>query len=72
MELVRLGIDLGKTVFHAVGLDHRGEVVLRRKFSRRQLLQFTINLKVVLIGMSHVVGHTFSAAHCGSRDTMFD
>jgi transposase len=38
-------------VFHAVGLDHRGEVVLRRKSSQRQLLQFSINLKVALIGM---------------------
>ncbi len=59
MELHRLGIDLGKTAFHAVGLDHRGEVVLRRKFSRRQLLQFTINLKVALIGMESCSGAHF-------------
>jgi transposase len=51
MELFTLGIDLGKTTFHLVGMDQRGEVVLRKRFSRVQLLQFTANLKVKLIGM---------------------
>ena len=36
MELHTLGIDLGKTVFHLVGLNLRGEVVVRKKFSRTQ------------------------------------
>jgi hypothetical protein len=30
MELHTIGIDLGKTVFHLVGLDPRGEVVVRK------------------------------------------
>ncbi len=38
MELHTLGIDLGKTVFHMVGLSARGEVVVRKKVSRSQLL----------------------------------
>ncbi len=42
MELHTLGIDLGKTVFHAAGLNGHGEVVLRKKFLRRQLLHFTV------------------------------
>jgi len=41
MELHMIGIDLGKTVFHLVGLDLRGGVVVRRKFSRKQLLSST-------------------------------
>jgi hypothetical protein len=32
MELQAIGIDLGKTVFHLVGLNPRGEVVVRKKF----------------------------------------
>jgi transposase len=32
---------MGKTVFHLVGLNLRGEVVVRKKFSRTQLLRFT-------------------------------
>ena len=41
MELHTIGIDLGKTVFHLVGMNLRGEAVGRKKLSRKQLLQFT-------------------------------
>ena len=40
MELHTIGIDLGKTVFHLVGLNMLGEVVVRKKCSRKQLLHF--------------------------------
>ena len=61
MELFTLGIDLGKTTFHAVGMNQRGEVVLRKRFYRVQFLHFTANLKANLIGMessgeSHFLG----------------
>jgi hypothetical protein len=41
MEIRTIGIDLGKTVFHFVGVKERGEVVVRKKGSRTQLLRFT-------------------------------
>jgi transposase len=61
MELHTIGIDLGKTVFHLVGLNLGGEVVVRKKCSRKQLLHFTADLKVELVGMeacgrSHFLG----------------
>jgi transposase len=59
MELFTLGIDLGKTTFHLVGMNQRGEVVLRKRFSRSQLLHFTANLKVDLIGMEACGGSHF-------------
>src|SRR5450755_388833 len=59
MKLHVLGIDLGKTVFHAVGLDVTGKVVIRKKCSRRQLLAFTANLEVQLIGMESCSGSHF-------------
>src|SRR4030081_1395025 len=59
MELPTTGIDLGKTVFHLVGLDLRGEVVVRKKFSRTQLLRFTANVHVGLIGMEACGGSHF-------------
>src|SRR5438270_5694446 len=59
MELHTVGIDLGKTVFHLVGLNERGEVVVRKKFSRKQLLHFTANLRVKLIGMEACGGSHF-------------
>lgn len=59
MELQTIGIDLGKTVFHLVGLNLRGEVVVRKKFSRTQLLRFTANVQVTLIGMEACGGAHF-------------
>ena len=59
MEIHTIGIDLGKTVFHVVGLNQRGEVVERKKFSRAQLLRFTANRKVHLIGMEACGGAHF-------------
>jgi transposase len=59
MELHTIGIDLGKTVFHLVGLNLRGEVVVRKKGSRTQLLRFTANLRVHLIGMEACGGAHF-------------
>jgi hypothetical protein len=32
-----MGIDIGKNSFHVVGLDQRGAIVLRQKWSRGQL-----------------------------------
>jgi transposase len=59
MKLHVLGIDLGKTVFHLVGLDSIGKVVIRKRCSRRQLLAFTANLQVELIGMESCSGSHF-------------
>jgi transposase len=59
MEIHTIGIDLGKTVFHLVGLNLRGEVVVRKKFSRKQLLRFTANRQVALIGMEACGGSHF-------------
>jgi transposase len=59
MDLFTLGIDLGKTIFHLVGMNQRGEVVVRKRFSRAQLLHFTANLKVELIGMEACGGSHF-------------
>ena len=59
MELHLIGVDLGKTVFHLVGLNLRGEVVVRKQFSRKQLLRFTANLKVDRIGMEACGGSHF-------------
>jgi transposase len=59
MEIYTIGIDLGKTVFHMVGLNVRGEAVVRKKFSRTQLLRFTAKLRVELIGMEACGGAHF-------------
>jgi transposase len=32
-----MGVDIGKNSFHIIGLDERGAIVLRQKWSRGQL-----------------------------------
>ena len=59
MKLHVIGIDLGKTIFHLVGLDSTGRAVIRKKYSRKQLLAFTANLEVELIGMESCIGSHF-------------
>jgi transposase len=59
MKLHVVGIDLGKTIFHLVGLDSTGKVVIRKKCSRPQLLAFTANLQMQLIGMESCSGSHF-------------
>jgi transposase len=51
MKIYALGMDLAKTVFHLVGLDSNGQVVVRKRCSRTQLLAYTANLQVQVIGM---------------------
>ena len=59
MKIHTIGIDLGKTSFHLVGLNERGEVIVRKHFSRAQLLRFTANRKVHVIGMEACGGSHF-------------
>ena len=59
MNLHSIGIDLGKTVFHLIGLNQSGEVVVRKKFSRIQLLRFTANVQAQLLGMEACGGAHF-------------
>jgi transposase len=61
MELHAIGIDLGKTVFHLVGLDSSGNVIVRKRCSRTQLLKYTANLQVQRIGMEACSGSHFLA-----------
>jgi transposase len=39
-----IGIDIGKNVFHMIGLDKRGAIVFRAKLSRSQLMARLANL----------------------------
>jgi transposase len=51
-----IGIDIGKNSFHVVGLDERGAIVLRQKWSRGQVETRLANLPACLIGMEACVG----------------
>jgi len=51
-----VGIDIGKNSFHIVGLDDRGAIVLRQKWSRGQVEARFANMPPCLIGMEACVG----------------
>ena len=51
-----IGIDIGKNSFHVVGLDGRGTIVLRQKWSRGQVEARFANMSPCLIGMEACVG----------------
>ena len=51
-----IGIDIGKNSFHVVGLDTRGAILLRQKWSRGQVEARLANMSPCLIGMEACVG----------------
>src|SRR5258706_14303732 len=59
MEIHAIGIDLGKTLFHLVGVDACGSVVVRKRFSGSQLLAYPANVRVQRIGMEACSGSHF-------------
>ncbi len=62
MQIASVGIDLGKTNFHLVALDEQGKVVIKHKFSRKQLLSYTANFPAALIGIEACSGAHFLGA----------
>jgi len=68
MDVHTIGIDLGKTVFHVVGLDSPGNVVLKRRPSRTQLLEQLANTPACLIGRSASSG--FSSGRARASGTL--
>jgi transposase len=66
MQIRSVGIDLGKTTFHLVALGDNGKVLLKKKFTQKQLIAFTANMQTCLIGMeacsgSHFLGRALRA-----------
>jgi len=61
MDISTMGMDLSKTTFHLIGLSPRGEIVLRKKLSRKQLLTYTATRQPMLVGMEACAGAHFLA-----------
>src|SRR5262249_31216207 len=62
MHIASIGIDLGKTTFHLVALGEHSKVLVRKKFSRAQLLAYTANLPSSLMGLEAGAGAHFVAS----------
>src|SRR5580704_7673852 len=59
MQIHSVGIDLGKTTFHLVALGAAGKVLVRKKFTRNQLLAYTANMPTSLVGLEACAGAHF-------------
>jgi transposase len=57
------GIDIAKLVFHVVGMDDSGPVVLRKRLARSELLTFIATLPPLRIGME-ACGSAHDWARC--------
>ena len=58
-----IGVDIGKDVFHLVGFDRSGQIVLRRKIKRLALVSTFETLSRCIVGMeaclsAHFVSRT--------------
>jgi transposase len=62
MHIASIGIDLRKTTFHMVALGERNKLLVRKKFSRTQLLTYTAKLPAALIGLEACAGSHFMGA----------
>ena len=51
-----IGIDISKNSFHVVGLDARGAIVLRQRWSRSQVEARFANMPPCLVDMEACVG----------------
>jgi transposase len=56
MIIRTIGIDLGKSTFHLVGLNDQGAIVVKKRLSRPQLFQFMVNVPASLVGMEACAG----------------
>ncbi len=59
MQIHSIGIDLGKTTFHLVALGAAGKVLVKKKFTQKQLLAYTANLQTSLVGLEACSGAHF-------------
>src|SRR5512132_41771 len=56
--VIAIGIDLGKSTLHMIGLDSCGAIVLREKVSRGRIASRLANLPPCLIGIEAEWRHT--------------
>lgn len=55
-DVTLIGIDLGKHSFHVHGQDRNGKALLRKKFSRKQLIEFLATFQACTVVMEACAG----------------
>lgn len=55
-DVTLIGIDLGKHSFHLHGRDCQGKALLRKKFNRKQLIEFLPTFHACTVVMETCAG----------------
>ena len=63
MAIVRIGLDIAKSLFQVLGVDGHSKVVLKKTLSRSEMLTYFSKLPVCLIGLEACAG-----AHYWARE----
>lgn len=66
MEVATIGVDLAKHVFQLHGVDVAGNIVLRRRLRRRDVVAFFASMKPCLVGMEACATAHFWARELGA------
>ncbi|MGB1309895.1 MAG: IS110 family transposase, partial [Leucothrix sp.] len=64
MSIKVIGIDLGKSVFHLVAHDYRGQIEFRKKLSRQKLKEFLSNHPLTTIAFEACGGAHWLGRYC--------
>ena len=67
-QVAVIGIDIGKTSFHLVGLDSTGAIQWKKKFSRTQLMRHMGTMPRCLVGMEACCGAHHLARELSALD----
>jgi transposase len=65
-EISVVGIDIAKRVFHVIGMDTRGTIVLRKRLSRGEVVSFMAQLPV--FSANTPPGHAYETARQSSPE----
>ncbi|AKU11560.1 transposase IS116/IS110/IS902 family protein [Azoarcus sp. CIB] len=65
MNVVRIGLDIAKSVFQVHGVDPQGKPVIRKTLSRSQVCEFFAQLPPCLVGLEACAGSHYWARELG-------
>ncbi|AKU11345.1 transposase IS116/IS110/IS902 family protein [Azoarcus sp. CIB] len=65
MNVVRIGLDIAKSVFQVHGVDPHGKPVIRKTLSRSQVCEFFARLPRCLVGLEACAGSHYWARELG-------
>ena len=70
MQITTIGLDLAKSVFQVHGVDAGGQVVIKKKLRRAEVMAFFAALPPCLVGMEAcATGHHWARGRCqGNRE----